>query len=149
MELNKLESLLKRYEQGATTLDEEKRLQDYFSSEEIPAHLRAYKMMFAYCANEKKRSYPGKIQLRSKKRRFLFLGIAASILLAIGVFSWQNNAVEEISEHSLGTIEDTQEAYQKTKEALQMVAEVFNTGREDLEYLNEFNNTKNKFIKNQ
>jgi len=149
MELNKLESLLKKYEEGNTTLAEEKQLQYYFSSAEIPAHLRSYKIIFAYSANEKNRTYPGKPQLTPKKRQFLFIGIAASILLAIGIFAWQNNSQEEIPQHNLGTIEDPQEAYQKTKEALQMVAEVFNTGREDLEYLNEFNKTKDKFIKNQ
>lgn len=150
MELNKLESLLKKYEEGDTTLAEEKQLQDHLSSEETPAHLRAYKIIFAYAANEKKRTYPGNLQLTSNKRQFFFIGIAASILLAIGIFFWQNNSVEEMpQQHNLGTIEDPQEAYQKTKEALQMVAEVFNAGREDLEYLNEFNKTKNKFIKNQ
>ena len=149
MELNKLESLLKKYEEGNTSLAEEKQLQDYFSSEEIPAHLRAYKMIFAYSAQEKNRTYQGKIQLTSKRRQFFFIGIAASILLAIGIFAWQNNSVEEIPQHNMGTIENPQEAYQKTKETLQMVSEVFNTGREDLEYLNEFNETKNKFLKNQ
>jgi len=149
MELNKLESLLIKYEEGNTTLAEEKQLQDYFSSAEIPAHLRNYKMIFTYAANEKNRAYPGKIQLTSKKGQFFLIGIAASILLAIGIFAWQNNSWKELPQHNLGTIEDPQEAYQKTKEALQMVAEVFNTGREDLEYLNEFNKTKNKFIKNQ
>lgn len=149
MELNKLESLLKKYEEGNTTLAEEKQLQHYFSSEEIPAHLRSYKILFAYSANEKNRTYQGKTQLASKKGQFFFIGIAASILLAIGIFAWQNNSLEEIPQHNVGTIEDPHEAYQKTKEALQMVAEVFNAGREDLEYLNEFNKTKNKFIKNQ
>ena len=149
MELNKLESLLKKYEEGNTTLAEEKQLQCYFSSEEIPAHLKSYKIIFAYSAIEKNRTYPGKTQLTSNKGQFFFIGIAASILLAIGIFAWQNNSREDIPEHNLGTIENPQEAYQKTKEALQMVAEVFNSGREDLEYLNEFNKTKNKFIKNQ
>ncbi|MCJ7757953.1 MAG: hypothetical protein MUP24_07365 [Gillisia sp.] len=149
MELNKLESLLKKYDEGNTTLAEEKQLQYYLSSEEIPAHLRSYKMIFAYAANEKNRTYPGKTQLAPKKGQFFFIGIAASILLAIGIFAWQNNSREEIPQHNVGTIEDPHEAYQKTKEALQMVAQVFNTGREDLEYLNEFNKTKNKFIKNQ
>jgi hypothetical protein len=149
MELNKLESLLKKYDEGKTSLVEEKQLRDYFTSKDVPEHLQDYKIIFAYSANEKKRTYPGNFQLKSKKKQFLFIGIAASILMAIGIFSWENNSVEEISEHNLGTIEDPQEAYDKTKEALQMVAEVFNAGREDLEYLNEFNKTKNKFIKNQ
>jgi len=149
MELSKLESLLKKYEEGNTSLDEEKQLTDYFSSAEIPAHLRSYKMIFAYAANEKNRTYTGRIQISSKKRQFFFIGIAATILLVIGIFAWQNNSWEELPQHNVGTIEDPHEAYQKTKEALQMVAEVFNAGREDLEYLNEFNKTKNKFIKNQ
>ncbi len=149
MELNKLESLLKKYEEGNTTLAEEKQLQNYFCSAEIPTHLRSYKIIFAYSANEKTRTYPGKTQLTSKKGQFYFIGIAASILLAIGIFAWQNNSREEIPKHNVGTIEDPQEAYQKTKQALQMVAEVFNARREDLQYLNEFNKTKNKFIKNQ
>jgi len=149
MELNKLESLLKKYEEGNTGLAEEKQLQDYFSSEEIPDHLQSYKLIFAYSAQEKNRTYQGKIQLTSKKGQYFFIGIAASILLAIGIFAWQDNIREEIPQHNLGTIEDPQEAYQKTKEALQMVTEVFNSGREDLEYLSEFNKTKNKFIKNQ
>jgi len=149
MELNKLESLLKKYEEGTTSLAEEKQLQNYFYSAEVPAHLQSYKIIFAYSANEKNWTYPGKPQLASKKGQFFFIGIAASILLAIGIFAWQNNSREGIPQHNLGTIEDPHEAYQKTKEALQMVAEVFNTGREDLEYLNEFNKTKNKFIKNQ
>lgn len=149
MELNKLESLLKKYDEGNTSLAEEKQLQDYFSSAEIPAHLRSYKMIVAYSANERNRTYPGTIPLTSKKRQYLFIGIAASILLAIGIFAWQNNSHDQIAQQNLGTIEDPEEAYQKTKEALEMVAEVFNTGREDLEYLNEFNKTKNKFIKNQ
>jgi len=149
MELNKLESLLIKYEEGNTTLAEEKQLQFYFSTADVPAHLRSYKIIFAYSAIEKNRTYTGKTQLTSNKRQFFFIGIAASILLAIGIFAWQNNRWEELPQHNLGTIEDPHEAYQKTKEALQMVAEVFNAGRDDLEYLNEFNKTKNKFIKNQ
>lgn len=149
MELNKLESLLKKYDEGNTTLSEEKQLQDYFTSEEIPGHLQDYKIIFAYTSNEKNMTYPGKFQLKSKKTRSFYIGIAASILLAIGIFAWQYSKQDEMSQHNLGTIEDPEEAYQKTKEALQMVAEVFNTGREDLEYLKEFNETKNKFLKNQ
>jgi len=149
MELNKLEFLLKKYEEGNSSLEEENQLRTYFASEEIPIHLRSYKMIFAYSSNEKNRIYPGKIKLASKKAQFIFIGIAASILLAIGIFGWQNNSRKEIPQYNVGSIEDPHEAYQKTKEALQLVAQVFNAGREDLEYLNEFNKTKNKFIKNQ
>ena len=150
MELNKLEFLVKKYEEGNTSLEEEKQLQDYFVSEEIPEHLQGYKTIFAFASNEKNTSYPGKLEIKLGKIRTFYIGIAASILLAIGIFAWQNiNDHQEITGHNLGTIEDPEEAYEKTKEAFLMVAEVFNSGREDLEYLNEFNKTKNKFLKNQ
>ena len=150
MELNKLESLLKKYGEGNTSLAEEKQLQDYFVSEEIHEYLNGYKTIFAFAANEKNTTYPGKIQIKPEKIRTFYIGIAASILLAIAIFTWQNiNDHQKITGHNLGTIEDPEEAYQKTKEAFLMVAEVFNSGREDLEYLNEFNKTKNKFLKNQ
>ena len=54
-----------------------------------------------------------------------------------------------MSDSNLGTIQDKEEALQKSMEALKMVSELMNEGKEDLIYLKEFNNTKNKFIKTE
>lgn len=145
MELNKVENLLEKYEEGNTTLIEEKQLQEFFASEEVPVHLIDYQMIFAYSSKTRATLLPDKQKVKPKRWQYAYTGIAAGILLAVGIFAYENNRQAETSQN-LGTIEDTEEAYQKTKETLQLVAEVLNTGREELEYLNEFNNTKDKFI---
>ena len=71
------------------------------------------------------------------------MAIAASIVILLGVVLNQNTNINEF-----GTYEDPELAMQKTKEALEMVSRYMNTGTEDLGYLQEFNSTKNKIVKN-
>lgn len=145
MELDKIEKLLLKYEEGETTLKEEGLLQEYFSNHEVPQHLESYKLMFSYTAACKSITYTEQIKT-TNPRRFFMTGVAASIMLAIGVFGWQNSNVNEISSADLGTVESPEEAYRKTKEALQMVAQAFDTGREELVYLNQIEKTKSKYF---
>lgn len=147
MELGKIEALLGKYEEGETTLAEERLLQEYFITNEVPPHLEQYRLLFAYTTRERASSYPGKVEVKSSKRRYAFTGIAASIILAIGLFASLNTGQEELASQDLGSIEDPEEAYYKTKEALQMVAAAFNTGKEELIYVEEFDRAKNKYIK--
>lgn len=147
MELIKIESLLKKYDEGETSLNEEKLLKEYFSSGETPEHLKEYREMFNFSKNEKEISYPGELGVKSKMKSYAFIGIAASILLAIGIFTFQYNQQNILSGSELGTIENPEEAFLKTKETLQMIAEVLNNGQEELQYVEEFNNTTNKYIK--
>lgn len=146
MELDKLESLLKRYDDGKTSLEEEKLLKNYFHSEEAPKHLKDYEAIFNFSEEEKKIHHPGKIKLKSG-RKWYAIGIAASILLAVGIFTFQENEQQNFSQNELGTIENPEEAYYKAKETLQMVAQIMNNGKEELIYLDEFNKTKNQIIK--
>lgn len=147
MELIKIESLLKKYDEGETSLKEEKILKEYFSSEETPDHLKEYRSIFNFSIKEKEISYPKEIKVKSRKKSYAFIGIAASIILAIGIFTYQYDEQNQLSYNELGTIENPEEAFLKTKEALQMVAEVLNNGQEELQYVEEFNNTTSKYIK--
>ncbi len=146
MELNKLESLLKRYDDGETSLEEEKLLKEYFHSGKVPNHLKEYKMIFNFSEEEKKIHHPGKIKLKSR-RKWYAIGLAASILIAVGIFTFQENEQQNFSQNELGTIENPEEAYYKAKETLQMVAQIMNIGKQELVYLDEFNKTKNQIIK--
>ncbi len=146
MELDKLESLLKKYDDGETTLEEEKLLKEYFHSEKVPNHLKEYKVIFNFSEEEKNILHPGMIKLKSG-RKWYVIGIAASILLAVGIFTFQENEQQNYSQNELGTIENPEEAYYKAKETLQMVAQIMNNGKEELVYLDEFNKTKNQIIK--
>ncbi|TVZ27965.1 hypothetical protein JM83_3047 [Gillisia sp. Hel_I_86] len=150
MELNDLRILLRKYEEGKTSLQEERDLKKYFSSNEVPQEFLVYKSIFNFNDEARKIEYSRKVQLKSKpKRKWAYAGVAASILIIMSFLFFNDLTNKKLEDQNLGTIEDPEQAYLKTKETLQMVAEVFNEGREDLEYLEEFNKTKNKFIKEQ
>lgn len=67
MEWDKLEKLLARYDEGETSLAEEQELREYFSTNEVPEELYAYKLMFAYVSREKKKLLKPKIRLKRLK----------------------------------------------------------------------------------
>ncbi len=147
MELGKIESLLVKYDEGETSLAEEQLLQQYFTTGEVPAHLKEYKLMFSYSAKAKNKTYDKDVVMPARRKKFAFIAIAASIVIAMGIFFAVNTPQEEINQHNLGTIEDPEEAYLKAKETLQLVSEALNTGREELTYVEEFDKAKNKYIK--
>lgn len=147
MELTKIEALLVKYEDGNTTLAEEKILQDFFTTGDVPFHLEEYKTLFSFTSKARTASYPKKVRVVSPKRNYFFVGIAASFILAIGIFAYENDRQEELQQHNLGTIEDPEEAYLKAKETLQLISTVLNNGQEELTYVQEFDKVKNKYIK--
>jgi len=150
MELNDLRKILQKYEEGNTSLQEERDLKKYFSSEEVPEEFIAYKSIFNFNIESRRIEFTKDPQLRSRpKRKWAYAGVAASILIIMSFLFFNEINNKSLGDQNLGTIEDPEQAYLKTKETLQMVADVFSEGREDLEYLNEFNKTKNKFIKEQ
>lgn len=148
MELTKIEELLARYEEGQTTLVEERVLKDYFTKEEVPAHLNEYQSLFTYAAKAKTATYDKEVPYKRTKKRFAFVGIAVSIVIAIGLFvALNNNPVSELEQQQLGTIEDPEEAYLKAKETLLLVSGALNFGKEELAYVEEFDKAKDKYIK--
>ena len=48
MDYNDIEQLLERYWQCGTSAEEEARLRDFFTQEEVPAHLLRYKSLFEF-----------------------------------------------------------------------------------------------------
>ncbi len=147
MELTKIEKLLARYEEGNTSLAEEKILKDYFTQENVPPHLNEYQILFNYSVKAKTTTYSKEIPHNKRKKQFAFVGIAASIVMAIGLFAALNNPSQEIEQQQLGTIEDPEEAYLKAKETLLLVSGALNFGQEELAYVEEFDRAKNKYIK--
>lgn len=148
MELNNLRILLNRYEKGETSLQEERDLKEYFSINEIPEEFIADKGIFNFNIESRKITSSKDIVLESKpKRKWFYAGVAASFLILMSFLFFNDLTNEKLEDQNLGTIDDPEQAYLKTKETLQMVADVFSEGRENLKYLNEFNKTKNKIIK--
>ncbi len=150
MELNEIQLLLKKYEEAETSLIEERQLKDYFTLEEVPQELEKYKSIFQFAENSKNIKLERFISLDKRNSgKYWFAGIAATILILLSFLFFDMSTANNLKSENLGTIEDPEQAYLKTKETLNMIADVFNDGREDLKNLNEFNKTKNKFIKEQ
>ena len=147
MESINIKELLVKYEEGDTTVEEEKTLQRYFTSGTVPAHLKEYQSMFSFTANAQGHRYEGEMLPQKKRKRFTWMGIAASIVIAAGIFLVVNDANEELSQQSLGTIEDPEEAYLKARETLLLVSQALNTGKDEMTYVEEFDKAKNKYIK--
>ena len=145
MELDKIEKLLERYDEGETSLAEEKLLREYFLNEEAPEHLMSYKLMFTFSAKQGKETFEKKTKVNSTKNWYTWSSIAAILIIALGIFFF-NDSSRTLSQNDLGTISDEELALQKTKETLNMVSQFMNEGKSDLVYLKEFNNTKDRII---
>lgn len=147
MELNKIERLLSRYEEGETTLAEEKELRKYFSQEEIPEHLEAYALLFKFQSQQIKTTFTENepIELERKNYRFAWTSIAAVIIVALGLFYF-NQSQRSLTTTEMSSVTEQEQALEKTKQTLKMVSAMMNEGTSDLVYLQEFNKTKNQII---
>jgi hypothetical protein len=150
MDIKEVRELLEKYDAGETTLNQESALREYFQHNEVPNDLKSYQLIFAFSEKSREQGMEREMQLPDSAtgNRYLWTAIAASIILVIGLFIFQNKPME-MNNNDLGTIQDKEEALQKSMEALKMVSELMNEGKEDLIYLKEFNNTKDKFIKTE
>ena len=93
MELDKIEKLLEKYFEAATTVAEEETLKTYFSQEGVAAHLEPYTPMFQYFSNAKEERFTKEVPLESlasatTKRKFNYkwLSVAAVTLLMFGIY---------------------------------------------------------------
>ena len=148
MELREVEKLIEQYEEGNTSLAEEKQLSEYFSTHTIPSHLEPYRIIFGYTAKAGKETYQGKNPVAENgKNNYTWIAIAATIVLALGLFLYQNDSTYNgSSEHrEIGMTEEQEQAYLQAKQTLLLVSEYMNEGKEELVHLKEINSA-NKFI---
>jgi hypothetical protein len=148
MESNKIEILLEKYFEGKTSIDEENELRDYFASSNVSPNLEQYKTVFDYLSLAKEEQFNPEIQLKPQKRNLARFSIAVSIvvLLGIGVYTYfnYNNAKEN---QYLGTYDDPEVAFRETQKALLLLSTNINTGIESIQYVKEYENSKNLIFK--
>ncbi len=152
MELNKIEFILEKYFQGETTIAEENQLKEYFSSSDVAQHLEQYKPIFGYFSLAKEQKSTYEIPLQSKKRNVAWLSIAASavVLLGIGTYffvSEKNDTTTVVAQTELGTYNDPEEALKATQKALALLSNNVNVGIESVQYIGEYEQSKNKIFK--
>ena len=151
MEFNKIEDLLEKYFQGETTIAEEKELKAYFSSPNVAQHLEQYKPMFGYFSQVKEQKSTQEIPLKAKKRNVAWLSIAASVVVLLGIgtyfFVSEKNATPAVAQSELGTYDDPEEALAATQKALALLSNNVNVGIESVQYIQEYQQSKNKIFK--
>ncbi|PIB27803.1 hypothetical protein [Maribacter sp. 4G9] len=146
MELDKVENLLEKYFDGASTVAEEESLREYFSRENIPAHLEQYAPMFQYFTVAKEERYTKKLALIQKpkgmvRNLYKWASVAAVTVFTIGLYFY-NSTSEPVSLAD----EYTPEEIASAQEALALLAFNFNKGTEQLYHLEEFERNTNKFL---
>jgi hypothetical protein len=149
MELVKIEDLLEKYFQGETSIAEENELRNYFSSSNVAQHLEQYKPIFGYFSLAKGHQFTPEIPLQSKKRNVAWISIAASVvvLLGIGTYAYYSSDVVTKSK-DLGTYDDPEEAFRATQKALSLLSDNVNVGIESVQYIQEYQTTKDKIFIN-
>ncbi|WP_264531168.1 hypothetical protein [Flavobacterium sp. N502540] len=151
MEFNKIENILEKYFQGETTIAEENQLKEYFSSPDVAQHLEQYKPMFGYFSQVKEQKSTQTIPLKTKKRNVAWLSIAASavVLLGIGTYFYtsEKNTTPVTAQTELGTYDDPEEALAATQKALALLSNNVNVGIESVQYIKEYEQSKNKIFK--
>ena len=154
MNTSEIEVLLEKFYEGNTSLQEEQTLRNFFLGTDVPAHLKLHQRMFHYFVMEQRQEAgdadlnqkfmaqviekPGEalvVPLHSNRSRFLFIaGIAASILLLVGLFFTFQHAVFNRSKMLHGD-QDPELSYANASEALMMVSGNLNTGIRQIEKL--------------
>jgi hypothetical protein len=89
MDRKKIQYLIERFLNGETTLAEEQSLYDYFQGQEVDKEFEQYQEMFRWYANGMPEEVLGKKAKTSKaiamRMKWAFIGIAASLLILVGV----------------------------------------------------------------
>lgn len=151
MELDKVEYLLEKYFEGNTETLEEFELKYYFSTSNVAPHLEQYRPLFNYLFAEEKRRLTQEIKLpaeeKNNKKKTWFWSVAASVavLLSVSTYTYYNaNQTQD-----LGTYDNPEVAFRETQKALALLSSKVNTGIESVQYVQEYENSKNLIFKQQ
>lgn len=146
MELAKIETLLDAYFEGETSLEQETILRDYFATNNVAPHLAAYQQLFVGLKTAQEEVLEREIILptvsTSKETKRWWYGIAASLLVVIGVASLLMPS-NQLSQEE----QDALMAFNETKETLLLLSKSFNKGTEELAVLGQFTESKNLILK--
>ncbi len=138
MEFNRIEQLLEKYFEARTTEAEERDLRDYFSGDQVAEHLEPYRPMFAYFSDARKERSIRQVPLKPRRNLYQWISVAAMVVLVAGIYFGKQYQERKEAEY----------AYLQTKKALGLLAENLDRGKEKVAYLHEFEETKQKIIKN-
>jgi hypothetical protein len=147
MEHNKIETLLEKYLDGSTTIAEEKELTNYFSQPNVALHLQQYQSIFGYYKQAKSEQFVQEIPLKTIKQKVAWLSIAASVTILVGLSAFLYSNFQSKNNQDLGTFNNPETAYFETQKQLNLISEHINTGIESVNYITEYETSKNLIFK--
>ncbi len=152
MEWSEIDSLLEKYFNGETSLNEEQQLRNYFSTQVPAPHLQQYQSLFGYFDQAKVEECPKQLPIfetvKPARNRMLWWSAAASVVVLVGwsTFTFLQTTAPEQSD--LGTYEDPKVAFEATQKALSMLSSQVNVGIESVHYFQEYQTTKDMIFIN-
>ena len=118
--------LLDKYFEGETSCAEEQQLRSFFTQVRLPEDLVDYRPIFGYLDEESRKAAPRKSS-KAVRIRFVYYavsGVAASILILLGIFTFNRHTGQEMnSAHINGEkYTDIQIVHQQARAALAEVS---------------------------
>jgi len=99
MIMKDIDRLLEKYFDGETSLEEEKLLRNYFRQSNIDERHKIYSPMFSFFSEERQEAV---VEKKTKKiPAYAWIGIAASIILLVGVRTFYYTPLENTNTKSL------------------------------------------------
>ena len=143
MEYSKIKDLLDWYFKGNTTLDQETSLRTYFNSEDVDDRLKPYTVLFNTFDKAAQDVFKGSLQIPEKTRfnQKWWLKLAAIMISIIGVAGFMYSNSKAIQER------EALAALKQSKDAMYLMASQFNKAAQRLSLVDEFQVTKNKYLK--
>jgi len=97
---------------------------------------------------EKEQQHKQEIQLKSTKRNWLWLSVAALVVVLLGIGVYGYFIYDKTNQdQNLGTYDDPEVAFRETQKALSKLSTNLNTGFESMQYIQEYENSKNLIFK--
>lgn len=165
MDSKEIGQLLEKYWNCETSLEEEKRLRDYFNGKDIPDQVKDTAELFRFFESERQRSLGGNFDhdiMRTVKKserstkvvsmvRWVQVArIAAGVLVMVAAAYYVRNEVMKSKDQAqvVDTFSDPKEALEETKKALMLISKSFGKAKEGAGKINLFNEAEQK-IKNK
>ncbi|MBL7838687.1 MAG: hypothetical protein JNJ75_00965 [Cyclobacteriaceae bacterium] len=153
MDYNQLETLIKKYWDCETSLEEEERLREWFRTHEVPERFKDTAKLFSYFDEQKQKAtgdrfdkeIVAKVTSPGGEGISLWqttLKIAAGIAVVAAAIFFVRQEIQE--KPDMATIEDPQKALEETKKALMMISKGFSTAEEQAKKINVLNEAEDK-----
>ena len=153
MDYNQLETLIKKYWDCQTSLEEEERLREWFRTHEVPERFKDTAKLFSYFDEQKQKATGDRFdkeivaRVTSPKGKTVALWqttakIAAGIAVVAAAIFFVRQEIQR--KPDMATIEDPQKALEETKKALMMISKGFSTAEEQAKKINVLNEAEDK-----